>query len=129
IIASVSADRTVKLWTRDGKEFKTLKGHLAPVCNACFLADGQTLVSVSEDGTAKIWNIDGTEIKTFGGPINGSTVVGVKPGQGIVTRGSHTTSSDLKDLLLKGCYWIRDYLKHNPTLSESDRKLCDGVLP
>ncbi|NEO14911.1 MULTISPECIES: tetratricopeptide repeat protein [unclassified Moorena] len=137
MIASVSADRTVKLWTRDGKEFKTLKGHLAPVCNACFLADGQTLVSVSEDGTAKIWNIDGTEIKTVGGPINGNTVVDVKPGQGIVTRGSHTAmsdlssdlSSDLKDLLVKGCYWISDYLNHNPTLSESDRKLCDGILP
>ncbi|NEO67377.1 MAG: WD40 repeat domain-containing protein, partial [Moorea sp. SIO4G2] len=119
------------------KEFKTLKGHLAPVCNACFLADGQTLVSVSEDGTAKIWNIDGTEIKTVGGPINGSTLLGVKPGQGIVTRGSHTAmsdlscdlTSDLKNLLVKGCYWIRDYLKHNPTLSESDRKLCDGILP
>ncbi|NEQ41971.1 MAG: hypothetical protein F6K40_39640, partial [Okeania sp. SIO3I5] len=25
------------------------------------------------------------------------------------------------------CNWVRDYLENNPTLSESDRHLCDGV--
>ena len=25
------------------------------------------------------------------------------------------------------CDWMRDYLENNPTFSESDRHLCDGV--
>ncbi|WP_371357245.1 hypothetical protein [Hydrocoleum sp. CS-953] len=26
-----------------------------------------------------------------------------------------------------GCNWMRDYLENNPNVSESDRRLCDGV--
>ncbi len=34
---------------------------------------------------------------------------------------------DLDYLLGKGCDWVRDYLQHNPNVSESDRHLCDGI--
>jgi predicted nucleic acid-binding Zn ribbon protein len=34
---------------------------------------------------------------------------------------------DLDDLLVKGCNWVRDYLKTNPNVRESDRTLCDGI--
>ncbi|NEP27297.1 WD40 repeat domain-containing protein, partial [Moorena sp. SIO3I6] len=30
-------------------------------------------------------------------------------------------------LLSKGCDWVRDYLKNNPNVEESDRHLCDNV--
>ena len=33
----------------------------------------------------------------------------------------------LNNLLKKGCNWIRDYLKTNPNVSESDRNLCDDI--
>ncbi|NEQ78020.1 MAG: hypothetical protein F6K23_36475 [Okeania sp. SIO2C9] len=26
-----------------------------------------------------------------------------------------------------GCNWMRDYLENNPNVSESDKRLCDGV--
>jgi len=29
------------------------------------------------------------------------------------------------DLLVRGCDWVRDYLKTNPNVS--DRTLCDGI--
>jgi len=34
---------------------------------------------------------------------------------------------DLDYLLQRGCNWVRDYLKNNPNVSESDRHLCDGI--
>jgi WD40 repeat protein len=34
---------------------------------------------------------------------------------------------DLEDLLRRGCNWLRDYLKTNPNVSDSDRHLCDGI--
>jgi hypothetical protein len=34
---------------------------------------------------------------------------------------------DLEDLLVRGCDRLRDYLKTNPNVSQSDRTLCDGI--
>jgi hypothetical protein len=34
---------------------------------------------------------------------------------------------DLDDLMVRGCNQVRDYLKTNPNVSESDRHLCDGI--
>ena len=36
-------------------------------------------------------------------------------------------ASDLEGLLEYGCNWIRDYLRTNPNVSESDRHLCDDL--
>ncbi|MBD0361887.1 MAG: hypothetical protein ICV55_03750 [Coleofasciculus sp. C3-bin4] len=34
---------------------------------------------------------------------------------------------DLDYLLKSGCDRLRDYLKTNPNVSQSDRTLCDGI--
>lgn len=34
---------------------------------------------------------------------------------------------NLDELLVQGCNWLRDYLKTNPNVSESERHLCDGI--
>jgi hypothetical protein len=34
---------------------------------------------------------------------------------------------DLDNLLVRGCDWVRGYLKNSPNVSESDRHLCDGI--
>ena len=67
IIASGSADNTVKLWNvSTGKEITTLKGHSAIVFDVSFSPDGKTIASASD--TVKLWDIStGKEIKTFKG--------------------------------------------------------------
>ncbi|MBD2777741.1 AAA-like domain-containing protein [Iningainema sp. BLCCT55] len=59
VIASASADNTIKLWRRDGTLLKTLTGHNAAVRAVNFSRDGKKLVSASEDRTLKIWQLDG----------------------------------------------------------------------
>ena len=34
---------------------------------------------------------------------------------------------DINRLLVYGCDWLKDYLKSNPQLTESERQLCDGI--
>ncbi|MBW4690619.1 MAG: TIR domain-containing protein [Lyngbya sp. HA4199-MV5] len=75
VIASSSADQTIKLWTLDGKESRTLKGHKGFVLDLSFSPDGKTLASASSDGTVKLWTIDGKEIKTFRG--HKDSIIGV----------------------------------------------------
>lgn len=76
IIASASKDKTVKLWTRNGRLIKTLTGHKGWVTGVTFSPDGEMLASASDDGTVKLWNRDGGLLRTFEGAHN-SFVLGV----------------------------------------------------
>lgn len=76
MIASGSKDKTVKLWTRNGKLIKTLTGHQGWVTGATFSPDGSMLATSSDDGTVKLWHRDGRLLKTFEGAHN-SFVLGV----------------------------------------------------
>ncbi len=64
IVATASADTTVKLWQRDGRLLKTLTGHRRAVYGVTFSPDGQTIASTSDDRTVKLWKLDGTLLKT-----------------------------------------------------------------
>ncbi|GAA6617952.1 CHAT domain-containing protein [Scytonema sp. NUACC26] len=99
ILASASADMTVKLWNVETGKLPvllaTLNGHNSRVWDVAFSPDGKTLASAGEDKTVILWNLD--------------RVV------------------DPNKILAYGCDWARDYLKTNANVSESDRTLCDGI--
>ena len=76
MIASASKDKTVKLWTKNGRLIKTLRGHNGWVTGVTFSPDGSMLASSSDDGTVKVWNRDGRLLRTFEGAHN-SFVLGV----------------------------------------------------
>ena len=59
-IASASYDRTVRVWSADGRgEPLILRGHDEPVSWVEFSPDGQRIVSASGDETVRVWNADG----------------------------------------------------------------------
>ncbi|MGL4376110.1 MAG: AAA-like domain-containing protein, partial [Microcoleaceae cyanobacterium] len=64
LIATGSADKTVKIWKRDGTLLKTLK-HGGTVYRVAFSPDSRLLVSGGFDGTLKIWRVDGTLVKNI----------------------------------------------------------------
>ncbi|MGB7377194.1 MAG: hypothetical protein WA959_11615 [Rivularia sp. (in: cyanobacteria)] len=66
LIASASADNTVKLWYPDGKFFRTLSGHTDVVNSVTFSPDGTKVASASQDKTVKLWNLDGTSLTLLG---------------------------------------------------------------
>ena len=69
ILASGSADDTIRLWNTDtGTHIRTLSGHTSAVRGVAFSPDGNTLASGSADNTIRLWNIDtGTHIRTLSG--------------------------------------------------------------
>jgi WD40 repeat protein len=67
LMASASDDKTVKLWTADGKLLKTLRGHSNWVLDVSFSPDSQMLASASYDNTIKLWSRKGELIRTLRG--------------------------------------------------------------
>ena len=58
ILASASADRTIKLWnTENGKLITTIKELQAAINSISFSSDNQFLVLGNEDNTVKVWDI------------------------------------------------------------------------
>jgi len=145
IIASVSDDKTVILWNLDSTLLRTLEGHNDGVWGVSFSPDGQIIASASGDKTVRLWNLDGTLLEILRAHTDRVRGVSFSPGGQIIAsvsddktvrlcpidRDDLMLDLDIKlnNLLKKGCNWIRNYLKTNPNVSESDRHLCDDICP
>jgi WD40 repeat protein len=58
LIATGSADRTIKLWdARSGRELRTLRGHSNLVRTVVFSNDGRTLASWGWDHSIMLWDV------------------------------------------------------------------------
>ncbi|MFN2453032.1 MAG: caspase family protein [Pyrinomonadaceae bacterium] len=69
LLASASADNTVRLWdTATRREVRTLAGHALGVKAVAFTRDGKLLASGSIDGSIKVWDtVTGREVRTLTG--------------------------------------------------------------
>ena len=131
-LASASNDRTIKLWNLQGQELATLKGHSSWVADVNFSPDGKTIASASADNTIKLWNLQGQELATLKGHLDRVINVSFSPdGKTIASASADNTIKlwhlDLDVLLGQGCDWVRDYLRTNAEVNQSDRHLCDGI--
>jgi WD40 repeat protein len=138
IIASASADKTVRLWRRSGQLFqpveKPFQGHSDAVIGVSFRPDGRIIASASADNTVKLWSLDGRLLHTLRGHTDWVRSVSFSSdGTAIASASLDGTiilwNLNLNDLLVRGCNRLHDYLKTNSStsISESDRYLCDGI--
>jgi len=69
ILVTVSGekDRTVKLWSREGRLLKTLEGHTDGIYGVSFSSDGKTIATSSKDKTVKLWSPEGRLLQTLEG--------------------------------------------------------------
>ncbi|MEG4169326.1 MULTISPECIES: WD40 domain-containing protein [unclassified Microcoleus] len=133
-IASVSEDKMVKLWSRDGKLLHTLKGHDSGIWSVAFSPDSQTIATGSNDGVIKLWKSDGTFFANLIGHSAGVKGLAFAPDGKTLASGSEDKtvilwnleqSVDLDKVVAAGCDWVRDYLRTNAEVVEGDRHLCD----
>ena len=67
LLASGSADKTVRLWNlATGEEQMQLIGHSAPIVGLAFHPNGRTLATASDDGSVRLWDVQtGHEIRAI----------------------------------------------------------------
>jgi WD40 repeat protein len=131
LLASGSMDQSVKIWSTDGALLKTLNGHSAEVRGICFSPDGTTIASASEDTTIQLWSTDGTLLRTFNGHSAAVRSVSFsQDGKTLISAGADHAiilwNLDLDDLLIRGCRWLKEYLRSNINVSDEDRRACLG---
>jgi len=65
-LLSWSTDKTMRLWTTEGRKLAVLRGHEGGVDGALELSDGR-LLSWSKDKTMRLWTADGRELAVLRG--------------------------------------------------------------
>jgi len=136
LIASVSEDRTAKVWSRDGKLLHTLEGHDSGIWSVAFSPEGQTIATGSNDGIIKLWKSDGTLLTNLIGHSGGVKGLAFAPdGKTLASAAEDKTvilwnleqSVELDKVVAAGCDWVREYLRTNAEVKKEDRHLCDAV--
>jgi WD40 repeat protein len=137
MIATASVDDTVKLWQREGirlTHVQTLE-HPESVNQVVFSRDGQRIASASADNTITLWNRQGKRLTSLHGHSDAVNGVAFSPDGKILASASDDTQVILwpvdrvlqtENLQVTGCNWLRDFLRTNQALKESDRTLCKG---
>ncbi|MGL5063491.1 MAG: hypothetical protein ACRC62_26205, partial [Microcoleus sp.] len=92
-VASASADKTVKLWSKAGKLLKTFN-HGDSVTSVSFSPDGKTIATASADRKVRIWQVDNdrSPIATLSGHSDIVTSVSFSPDGKTLASGSHDNS-------------------------------------
>ena len=139
-LASFSEDDTIRFWrTKDGTEIKSeIKEDSDNYDNDSlhFSHDGKYLViespSVESVKLHTLNMLDGIWSKEATLPIiNDFSDTPLQPGGEIMGTSGHDGmlifSLGLDDLMERACDQVGDYLKYNPNVKESDKKLCDGI--
>ncbi|MCU0443313.1 MAG: WD40 repeat domain-containing protein [Microscillaceae bacterium] len=104
LIATASADHSIKLWSNEAQYKYTLNGHTAAVNSVAFSPDNRYLLSASDDHTAKIWTAQGDLSYTLQGHKQGvKSAVFLPNGKLILTSSDDNTAKiwTLEGQLLK----------------------------
>jgi WD40 repeat protein len=92
-IATVSWDKTTRVWNSSGKQLAILQGHQLKVNDANFNHDGQRIITASDDGTARLWDLSGRQLAIFRGHQKKVSRASFSPdGQYIVTASDDGTA-------------------------------------
>ncbi|MGK7947756.1 MAG: AAA-like domain-containing protein [Xenococcaceae cyanobacterium] len=141
LMATADQEGIIKFWQIEQSSGKitiafdrSLKSHTEEIRKLVFSPDGQTLASASGDSTIKLWHRSGKLLKTLYGHDEAVWSIAFSPDGKTLASVSEDKTAILwnlpqmfeLDLLAAGCSQIRDYLRTNTEVSQSDRQLCDS---
>lgn len=128
---------SLKLWAIDGDSVigQTIAETQGGFASVSFNHDNNLIAAAPnrEDGFIEMYQSDGTLIGKIGEQKTYTTKLQFSVnGKILVSAGRNPFvvlwNLDLDKLLSKGCSWIEDYVNTNPTLSQAERNICQGIV-
>jgi WD40 repeat protein len=129
-------EKTIELLNVDGtKKIDIPTEQNGVISKVIFSPNNQMIASASYDNTIKLWNLDGTPITTFTNP-NGVTALNFSADGKMLTSIDEKNTvivrrldgmTNLDNLRVKGCEWMKSYLQTSHNLEAGDKHLCDGI--
>ncbi|TWT77631.1 Serine/threonine-protein kinase PknD [Posidoniimonas polymericola] len=97
-VLTAGADKTARLWSRDGAEVKVFRGHDWAVLACAISPDGRHVVTGSQDNTAIVWSVaSGEQVATLSGHTASVTSVAFSADGRRVLTGSQDRAAKLWD--------------------------------
>jgi WD40 repeat protein len=106
LIASGSADKTIKLWNLDGELIKTFNVHRLAVNAIAFHPTAPLIASASADATLCLWNLDGEKVRTFSGHTQAVRTLAFNPSGQLLASGGEDKTIRLWDMVSGKCLRI-----------------------
>jgi WD40 repeat protein len=92
-VVTASADKTARVWSKEGTLLATLAGHTQEVQCVAFSPDGQQVVSGCLDGSVKVWSTEGKLLATLEGHGQQVNTMAFSPdGRRVVTASADMTA-------------------------------------
>jgi WD40 repeat protein len=135
-IVTGSFDDTMKLWNLKGQELRTFVDYGTSLSPISFSPDGKVLLGDSIRGLT-FWSLDGQKIATLtlrfleSGVGSRSNQFSPDGRQLALVSGSalFLEPFDFEQVSAIACEWLRDYLKYNPNITQSDTLRDSCVTP
>jgi len=146
-IATRGSDGTARLWDTNGTELVKFEGHQGSVSQVTFSPNGDRIATRGDDGTTRIWAVppivdsdadtpvQGQQIAQYEGILGAfnhdwSRVFIIQPGNNLIRDpiGEVVTLwpvDDLEGLIARACDRLHIFLLQSPTVTDSDRALCN----
>jgi WD40 repeat protein/energy-coupling factor transporter ATP-binding protein EcfA2 len=129
MIASASSDGSIQIWDRKGIPLNTLKGHNGKVFSVSFSPDGNLIASTGADKTVRLWSRKGSLLSTLRGhSTDVKDVHFTKSGTMLISIDQNNSvilwNLNLKDLMQRGCNWLKDYFTSNFNGKKKQKELC-----
>ncbi|VXD23202.1 AAA-like domain-containing protein [Planktothrix paucivesiculata] len=131
-VVTSSRDDTLKFWQLDGILINSISGEGKGFNRLAISPDGQTIATAGVDTNVKLWSATGDLLATLPGHQRMVfSVAFTADGNSLVSGSDDRTLIiwDLKNIralnqLNYACDWVKDYLRTNINVEESDRSLC-----
>ncbi|MDL5051976.1 AAA-like domain-containing protein [Oscillatoria laete-virens NRMC-F 0139] len=129
-IVAGNSDKTISIWTLDGKKLNTFQGHEGKVLSVAFSEDNQTILSSDDRGTMKLWSGDGREILSLNLAEENSLFQFFPSQKAIVSMSEAGVAKlwlwDLENLMEEGCAIARGYLSNSSAdVTYANRRMCE----
>jgi len=128
--------KSIKLWDEEGELISTIKTNNQQIFKVAVSPDGNIIAVGDDKGTVQLWESNGkllanllghsSAIRGFAFSNDGKTLASGAEDRKVILWDLEK-AIDFEQVLVYGCEWVRNYLRTNAEVHESDRNLCDDI--